>query len=373
MDGPSQPAALPPDPVAPSLSAATQEMLRRAWVHRGLLAWLLWPLSLLYGLAVAVRRWAFKKGLQETVRVPASVIVVGNVVAGGTGKTPVVMALVHHLKASGLTVGVVSRGYGRSTRDCREVHASAGVRDVGDEPVLIHRATGAPVFVAIQRAEAAQALLAKYPKTDVIVCDDGLQHYGLQRDLEICVFDDRGIGNGFLLPAGPLREPWPRRAISSHTTLSSLGPPLWKPVETVLLHTAEHPALPGGFMVKRTLANHALRSDGSTVSLDKLRAQPLVALAAIAQPEKFFDMLRAQGLTLAHTVALPDHYDFNSWKCPFHEGLPVICTEKDAVKLWQGQTQALAVPLVVMLEPEFLSDVDSTLTKLSFPHGHSTA
>jgi tetraacyldisaccharide 4'-kinase len=356
--------------------------LAQAWNRRGLRAWLLWPISLLYGLAVAVRRWQFKEGIQDTWRMPVCVIVVGNVVAGGAGKTPVVMALVRHLQARGLKVGVVSRGYGRSTQDCREVRADSVVQEVGDEPALIQRATGAPVFVAIKRVEAAQALLKKHPDTQVIVADDGLQHYALQRDLEICVFDDRGIGNGFLLPAGPLREPWPRSALQSKTSKTHpSGDLLWPLIDTLLLHSGEQPAflngVTGGFTITRTLASYAVRADGSTVALSELRNQPLLAVAAIAQPEQFFNMLRAQGLTLARTVALPDHYDFDSWMRSLNEGYSLVCTEKDAVKLWRTHPDALAVPLEVVLEPGCLdavnTTVDATLAKLSFPHGHTTS
>lgn len=336
--------------------------LAQAWRHRGLLASLLWPISLLYGLAVAVRRWQFREGIQETSRLPVRVIVVGNVVAGGAGKTPVVMALVKHLQARGLQTGVVSRGYGRNTQDCREVLASSNAQNTGDEPLLIHLATKAPVFVANKRVEAAQALLEKYPGTQVIVADDGLQHYSLQRDLEICVFDDRGIGNGFLLPAGPLREPWPRKVLQSSTTRAHpSGDVLWPPTPTLLLHTGSHPAFSGGFRATRALATHAVRSDGSTVPLAELRGQPLAAVAGIAHPAQFFDMLREQGLTLAHTEALADHYDFNSCLLRWGAGYSLICTEKDAVKLWRTHPQALAVPLVLTLDAAFLEMVDAAI------------
>ncbi|WP_296442749.1 tetraacyldisaccharide 4'-kinase, partial [Rhodoferax sp. UBA5149] len=220
------------------------------------------------------------------------------------------------------------------------------------------------VFVATRRFDAAKYLLARYPDTQVIVCDDGLQHLGLYRDLEICVFDDRGVGNGFLLPAGPLREPWPRAA-------------------DLVLHTGAHPAF-AGFTAQRTLARHALRADGSQIALAELArggAKPLLALAAIAKPEDFFAMLRAQGLQLARTVALPDHYDFDSWLRNEYEGYTVICTEKDAVKLWPKKSDALAVPLVFTPEPAFMAQLDALLSvlladrsnpKLSSPHGHTT-
>ena len=338
-----------------------QTTLTKAWTRRGPLAWLLWPVSLGYGLAVRGIRWQFREGLRATWRVPARVIVVGNVVAGGAGKTPVVMALVTHLQQRGLKVGVLSRGYGRTTTDCREVLPDSPAKLVGDEPALIKTSTGAAVFVARLRVEAARALLVQYPETQVIVCDDGLQHHALQRDLEICVFDDRGAGNGFLLPAGPLREPWPRQPITRQTTASRDDRLLWPPVETLILHTGRQSAFKTGYTARRTLAAHARRADGSSVEVSSLRGKPVVALAAIAQPEGFFTMLRDQGLTLAHTAALPDHFDFNGWSNPFDPSLALLCTEKDAVKLWQSCPGALAVPLILTLEPAFLAAVNQVL------------
>ncbi|NDP40615.1 MAG: tetraacyldisaccharide 4'-kinase [Rhodoferax sp.] len=344
-----------------------QQRLTRAWTHRGPLAWLLWPISLLFGALVALRRSLYQAGIFKSERVPIPVIVVGNVVAGGAGKTPVVMLLVRHLQARGLQVGVISRGYGRQSDDCREVCANSAIADVGDEPALIRRSTGAPVFVARRRIDAARALLGCYPQTQLIVCDDGLQHLGLQRDLEICVFDERGVGNGFLLPAGPLREPWPR----------TVG---------LVLHTGTPPAF-AGFCAQRTLSRYALRADGSQQALGDLAGpaclcnKPLLALAAIAKPEDFFAMLRTQGLTLARTLALPDHYDFQSFVRNEYEGFTLICTEKDAVKLWPLQPEALAVPLLVTPEPAFLTQLDARLDRLlathakptlSLPHGHTT-
>src|SRR5512139_1410138 len=196
--------------MAHSPQPAWQRVLTGNWQRRSPLAWALWPLSLLMRVLVRLRQGLYLSGFLRRQPVPVPVIVVGNVVAGGAGKTPVVMALVQHLQAHGLHPGVISRGYGRSTRDCREVREDSPVGEVGDEPALIRRHTGAPVFVARRRIEAAHALLQAYPQTDVLVSDDGLQHYALARDIEICVFDDRGAGNGLLLPAGPLREPWPR-------------------------------------------------------------------------------------------------------------------------------------------------------------------
>lgn len=338
-----------------------QRNLTRAWTHRGLLAWMLWPLALLFGALAALRRQCYRLGWFKSQRVNALVIVVGNVVAGGAGKTPLVIALVRHLQARGLQVGVISRGYGRRARDCRQVLADSPITDVGDEPALIQRATSVPVFVAARRFNAAQSLLARYPETQVIICDDGLQHLSLQRDLEICVFDERGTGNGFLLPAGPLREPWPRAV-------------------DLVLHSGARPAF-AGFTAQRTLARYALRADGSQIELAALTrsgSKPLLALAAIAKPEDFFSMLRAQGLQLARTLALPDHDDFENWSEHEYAHYTLICTEKDAVKLWPKQPTALAVPLIFVPEPAFMAKLDRLLTArlnptLSSPHGHTTS
>jgi len=334
--------------------------LTRAWRHRGLIAWLLWPLSLGYGALLALRLALYRRGWLTVAHCPVPVLVVGNVVAGGAGKTPVLLTLVRHLQARGLQVGVISRGYGRRSSGCREVQADSPAHEVGDEPALIRRSTGVPVVVAERRAEAAAALLARHPATELILCDDGLQHRALHRDFEVCVFDDRGLGNGFLLPAGPLREPWPR------------------PVELVL-HTGAHPAL-AGHHAPRQLAPDALRADGTSVTLAALAAAqpPLLALAAIAQPEQFFAMLRAAGLPLADTLALPDHYDFDSFNPNDYRGYTLICTEKDAIKLWPLAPAALAVPLQLALPAAALATLDAWLAqrmpaKLSSTHGHTTA
>ena len=327
-----------------------EQALLRIWQRRGWQAWLLWPLSLLYGLLGGLRRLLYRLQLKKSGRVPVPVIVVGNVVAGGSGKTPVVMALVQHWTERGVRVGVVSRGYGRSSTDCREVRPDSLPADVGDEPALIQRSCQVPVFVASQRLQAAQALLAAYPATQLIVCDDGLQHHALHRDLEICIFDDRGVGNGFLLPAGPLREAWPR------------------PVDLVL-HSGANPAF-AGWRAQRRLADYAVRFDGTRVPLATLRGTTLLAVAAIAQPESFFGMLRTAGLTLAETRALPDHYNFDSWSRPSDRHKVVICTEKDAVKLWQHQPDALAVPLVLAIDAGFWTALDQRVNPWlsSTPH-----
>jgi tetraacyldisaccharide 4'-kinase len=326
-------------------------VLQRAWLRRGVLACLLLPLSLLYGLLVALRRAVYRLGWARSRHMPVPVVVVGNVVAGGSGKTPVVIAIAQRLRARGIAAGVISRGYGRRTADCREVRIADASEDTGDEPLLIARETGAPVFVAPRRADAAHALLAAYPSTRVILCDDGLQHHALARDVEICVFDERGIGNGWLLPAGPLRECWPRPA-------------------DLVLRPASHAKL-GGFEVRRRLADFALRSDGERATLADFHGKAITAVAGIATPEAFFEMLRERGLRAERTIALPDHADIPADVLP-RDGT-LFCTQKDAVKLWRIRPDAWAVPLVLELEPAFWDAFDRLLSaKLSSPHGPET-
>lgn len=331
------------------------DWLARAWRQRGLVACLLWPVSLLYGLVSGLHRWLYGAGILKIERCAVPVIVVGNVVAGGAGKTPLVIALAKHLQQQGLQVGVVSRGYGRQDQNCLEVLENTLISLCGDEPALILRAIkrvdfSASVFVANKRIDAVRALLATYPATQVIISDDGLQHHSLARDIEITVFDDRGVGNGWLLPAGPLRESWH----SSH-------------MRGLVLHTGQSPAF-GGFVSTRRLADHALAADGSQVLLDDLKHQPLIALAGIANPSAFFDMLKGRGLQLAQTVSLPDHFDFLQYTLPAPAGASVLCTEKDAIKLFKlplsSAFRLLAVPLEFAPEPAFIKAVDDLLAPL---------
>jgi tetraacyldisaccharide 4'-kinase len=324
---------------------------------------------MLFAGLVGLRLWAYRAGFFKSHRLPVPVVVVGNVVAGGAGKTPAVIALVQHLQAAGLRPGVVSRGYGRAATDCLEVLAATPASASGDEPLLVQRATGVPVFVASARIDAARALLAAHPSVQIIVCDDGLQHYALERDLEIAVFDERGAGNGWMLPAGPLREPWPARLRRGART-GGRGIDL-------VLHTGAGAAAFSGFNSTRRLSTYAVRSDGSRVALESLRGHKLLALAGIARPEAFFAMLRSLGLPLAETRPLPDHYDFDSYPRPEDAGYSLICTEKDAMKLFSRVPGALAVPLEFAPEPAFFTAVDALLQPLLSPlpssHGHQTA
>ena len=337
----------------PAHQGTGSDRLRNIWRSRNLAACALWPVAALYGALSGLQRKLYQLGIKKSAHPGVPVIVIGNVIAGGAGKTPVTLATIAHLKSRGLRPGIISRGYGRSTDDCREATATSLPQDVGDEPLLMARASGVPVFVARQRIEAARALLAAYPHTNVLVCDDGLQHYALARDVEVCVFNNEGIGNGWLLPAGPLREAWPR------------------PV-TAVLHSAPQapqgtpPSIPS-FQLQRQLASYAITREGDHVPLAQLRGQRLHALAAIARPEDFFAMLRAQSLNIDSTEGLPDHYNFQSWQRPSDQGLQVICTEKDAAKLWQVLPEALAVPLQLQVDRGYFDLLDAQLCRSS-PH-----
>lgn len=333
-----------------SFAAVASAWVRGAWHRRGLRAWALWPLSLLYGVLARLRRALYRHGVLRSAHPGIPVVVVGNVIAGGAGKTPVAMAVIAHLQAHGWRPGVVSRGHGRSTHGCQLVRPDSLPSEVGDEPALIALSCGVAVAVAAQRVEAVRALRQHDPAIDIIVCDDGLQHWALERDVEVCVFNDEGIGNGFLLPAGPLREPWPR------------------PVDLVVHADTGTPPPAGGapaFAIARRLAAVAHRADGSQVALQQLEQQgePLLAVAGIARPEAFFAMLRAQGLPLAATLALPDHYGFESWQRPASLPWRLICTEKDALKLWHQYPDALAVPLQIQLPPAFFAALDACLAR----------
>jgi len=343
-------------PAARPNPADAGSWLRRAWRERGLVSALLWPLSLLYGAVTATHRQLYRSGILSVTRVRVPVIVVGNVTAGGGGKTPTVMEIATHLGARGLRVGVVSRGYGRRNADCVEVQPEHAADTCGDEPLLLRRTLDVPVFVHANRAHAAQALLARHPATQVIVCDDGLQHYGLFRDIDVCVIDAEGFGNNRLLPAGPLRQHWPPALV--HAAGQDV-------TRTLLLHTAGA-AWPGRFSSHRRLAAQLMDATGQTRTMVALSesTQPIVAIAAIAKPEAFFAMLRLQGLALAHTLALPDHDDFSHFArhaAAFPPGAVVICTQKDAAKLWPQCPQALAAVLEQRSEPAFFQALDTLL------------
>ena len=300
-----------------------EAILTRAWIRRGILAWLLWPISLLFHLLTAFRRSLFRSGVLKTTRLPVPVIVVGNVFIGGTGKTPLVIWLADALRQSGHAPGIISRGHGAASNVPRLVQSDSPPEVVGDEPLLIAQRTRVPVAVGRNRPSAARTLLDVYPEVDVIISDDGLQHYALERDIEIVLFDARGAGNGWLLPAGPLREPASRRRDFTVINADRVSPGM--PADAVRMHLA-------GEIAERLIDRSqrvALRSLPEFAGADG--APRIVAAAGIGNPARFFAMLRGAGLRFEE-MPLPDHYSFEQ---NVFAGLPadiILITEKDAVK-----------------------------------------
>jgi len=310
------------------MKARIEQALHSAWQKKGLFSMLLWPLSRLYAGIAASRTASFLNHPERIHHDAVPVMVVGNIYLGGTGKTPVVIALVRALQERGWQPGVVSRGYG--ARHADKPRTGQGALDpalFGDEPALIAAATQAPVSVHPDRKAAIQRLRRQYPRVDVVVSDDGLQHPALGRDLEIIVQDARGIGNGMVLPAGPLREP-PERLQSVDFIINNLqpgeAPPSIPPRMAHSVNMYLEPAMVE-HLVSGTMLNWAdwLARHGQ---------EKCAAVAAIGRPERFFAMLRHHGLGGLHTRALPDHYDYR--RPPFQDmdAQCILITPKDAVK-----------------------------------------
>lgn len=271
------------------------------------------PIAALYGGVVRARRGLYRHGVLRAQRVPVPVVVVGNIVAGGAGKTPLTLALVQALRERGWRPGVVSRGYGSQARTATLLDAHPDPALVGDEPALIRLRTGAPVAIGAKRVEAARLLLAQ--GINVIVADDGLQHYALARDVEICVVDGvRRLGNGRLLPAGPLREPESRL----------------RSVDFVVCNGGE----PRGGEVSMALALAGVVAvDGSSRHqiLAAFADRRVHAVAGIGNPRRFFEALRGRGVDVVEHP-FPDHHCYVAADFNFGDELPVLMTEKDAVK-----------------------------------------
>lgn len=336
------------------------QALQRGWVARAL-----WPLSWLLGRLVQKRQVAIRQA-QGPQRLPVPVLVVGNVVVGGAGKTPAVLAIVEHLLRRGWTPGVLSRGHGRTGEGCDEVSAGGQADQLGDEPLLIHRRCAVPVFVGRHRFTAGRALLAAHPDVDILVCDDGWQHLALHRDLSVLVFDERGLGNGWLLPAGLLREPWPPGPKAPIPDWVLLQHRLDQPLPTLPMP----PHLPV-FEAWRYLSDeaYALAQPQRRQRLVSLTSPDLTAIAGVARPQIFFDMLAAAGLHVAHAWALADHASPDALREAVIQapGL-VVCTEKDAVKMlsWSADLidKVWVVPLTLDVTPAFWSALDQRLQVL---------
>jgi tetraacyldisaccharide 4'-kinase len=305
------------------------------WRGAGPVAWLLWPASLVFRCVVAVRRLCYRLGLFGAYKAGIPVIVVGNVTVGGSGKTPLVLHVAEALRRGGWKPGIVSRGYGGSLSEPCAATIASDPAEVGDEPMLLARHSGCPVWVHPERIVACRILREENPECDVIVADDGLQHYALARELEICVVDERGFGNGMLLPAGPLRE--------SRSRLHS--------VDAIVRHGAS-----GSKGFKMTLEGDALvnlANAGERRPAKSFAGQKVHAVAGIGHPQRFFRQLASFGIqVIPHPF--PDHHPFQAGDLAFDDALPIVMTEKDAVKCKRFITPRHWVfPVVAVLDPAF--------------------
>ena len=291
-------------------------VVQRIWYGKALtsaVAYLLWPFSVIYRCIIFFRQCAFRYGLFKVHRLNVPVIIIGNITTGGAGKSPLTAAVVMHLKQQGYQPGMVSRGYGgQSTQWPQVVTENSDPRLVGDEPVMLVQQTRCPMVVAPNRVQAAQMLLAQHA-CDIIVSDDGLQHRALGRDLEIAVVDgQRRYGNEFCLPAGPLREPLSR--LNSVDAIVSQG----------------H-ALANEFAMKLDLQLPTGIIDASRYQAWTDFTTPVHAIAGIGDPERFFQALEHQGLTVIRHP-FPDHHAYTPKDICFDDNFPVLMTAKDAVK-----------------------------------------
>lgn len=290
------------------------------WSRKGVFNFLLLPLSAVFRVAGALRRWLYLKGLLFSSHPGVPVIVVGNLNAGGSGKTPFVIWLVEWLRSQGHCPGVISRGHGRDDAAVRSVASGSLASEVGDEPLLVFQKTSVPVAVGANRLDAARLLLAKNPGVDVIVSDDGLQHYRLRRNLELVLADAKNLfGNGWLLPAGPLREPVLRLKEADGLILTERDGATEQFSAGIPVFSVRHE--PAGF-VNLTNGSHA-------AFLPEARGGKVEAVTGIARPDSFFNLLTKLGIN-HQPRAFTDHYQFKAGD--IEQSARVVMTEKDAVK-----------------------------------------
>ena len=303
--------------------------------RRGPVAWLLWPASLLFGLVAGARRFLYRVRLLPSAHPGVPVIVVGNLTVGGSGKTPLALWIAEFLRAKGWAPAIVSRGYGGSAGIPRAATVADDAREVGDEPIVLARRSGCPVWIGADRLAVIEALRGQHPQVDVLILDDGLQHYRLRRDVEIAVVDSRGFGNGLLLPAGPLREP-PRRLRS---------------VDAVVSH--QNAQVQGFQMILEGETVHRITDARERRPVQSFRGQRVHAVAGIGDPNRFFLHLTRLGVRVVpHPFA--DHHPLTAEELQFGDEAPVMMTEKDAVKLrGHGRANWWVLPVSAQLDPAF--------------------
>ena len=324
------------------------DIIQQAWRTRGALTLCLLPLAGIFALLSALRRLAYRRGWLPSERLPVPVVVVGNITVGGSGKTPLTLWLAQQLQQAGRRPGIVSRGYAaqsnqRQAHEACEVHADSDALQVGDEPLLLKRRSGLPLFVGRDRVAAARALLAAYPECDLILSDDGLQHYRLARDVEIALLDGRGLMNGWPLPAGPLREPAWRLAHVDALVLN--GDDAQVPV------SAEATGVPAFRMRLAGTSFYRLDDPAQVCAAHDLGKLRLAAVAGIAVPQRFFAHLAGLGLTFTRH-AFPDHHHFSADDFSAIDADALLITEKDAVKCTGfSQRPVWVLPVTAQVEP----------------------
>ncbi|MHB8354467.1 MAG: tetraacyldisaccharide 4'-kinase [Burkholderiales bacterium] len=329
-----------------------EQWLQRQWYQRASPPLWLLPFSLLFALIVRLRCWVAGLGWFPTHRLPVPVLVVGNITVGGTGKTPLTLALVEGLQRRGWHPGIVSRGFGGTACGVREVHPGDSPVEAGDEPVLMAGRSRVPVWIAQDRVSAGRALLRAHPEVNVLISDDGLQHLALVRDMEIAVVDgQRLLGNGALLPAGPLREP--RARLDAVDAVVVNGP-------------LRHDFPTGSPQFGMTLQGRAwvsLNHGSHQVPLDYFRGQTCRAVAGIGNPERFFEYLKALGITVI-PHAFPDHHAYVPEELRFDSPAPLLMTEKDGIKCRRFDLPtAWMLPVDAILDPGLEALVDDTLQR----------
>jgi len=302
------------------MASSISEFVTKSWYQGAFWLYLLWPFYLIYRVITFLRKSLYQFHFFKSYRAKVPVVVVGNITLGGTGKSPLVAYLVDSLKEMGFKPGVVSRGYGAAILkdEVREVKVNSLVSEVGDEPLMLKRRINCPIFVSPSRALAVQALEKK--GCDIVITDDGLQHYALGRDIEICVFDgERKWGNGRLLPMGPMREPLQRINTTDFVVVNGAD---W---------VASFQPKIAAFRMDLEASNLQSLNSDEELSLSEIKGRRVDAIAGIGNPERFFNTLVMKGL-LVESHGFNDHHAYTQSDVCFDADRPLIMTEKDAVK-----------------------------------------
>jgi len=327
--------------------------IERHWYRLTLLHFILLPLSLLFAILAGIRRVFYRQGIYRSEKLPVPIIVVGNITVGGSGKTPLTLWLAQQLLDAGWHPGIISRGYRGSATAPQEVLPDSTPAETGDEPLLMAQRNLCPVWIGRDRPAAARALLNAHPGCDVIISDDGLQHYRMQRDAEIVVLDGhRRIGNGFLLPAGPLREP----------------PSRLQTVDAVVVNGGASGKGMYGMQLRGGIFHNLLNPERTAQAAD-FSGQRLHALAGIGHPERFFRHLESLGLAITRHP-LPDHHHYSAEDIAWPDADAVFMTEKDAVKCTPFATEKC---WVLRVDAEVDAALAPHIMRKIAPHGRQAA